>query len=311
MRLHSWQKWGISLSILWALGAGTYQRNKDIDRAESFTRIAYKICSDSKTVAGIIDLTSCDLQRYENRAISTTDSWGNAVGFALMPIPVGWLLAFILFHFGRIQVIGFRAVVPWRTFSQIQKTFAAFNVAATLAALLFGSMVIMNAYVDTLVPVSLGLKSNVTKVGDDYVMASGTWTRSGNLPGSEMVDPLQTSKIVCYRSELRCTESRASVAGSLLMTDMIDYDVEKWDASSIVFKNDGTCTVERFTIDLVTETVNGAGRTANLENPYCKVHAGKDDRWSYRLSDGFPVYWGERSKARPTPLRIIQALFGH
>jgi hypothetical protein len=62
---------------------------------------------------------------------------------------------------------------------------------------------------------------------------------------------------------------------------------------------------------MVTETVNGLGRAANCDGPLCKFWSGKEDRWTYRLSDGFTVYWDERLKARPLPLRILQALFGH
>jgi hypothetical protein len=311
MQLNGWQRWGILLSILWVLGAGIHQRNEDIEQAESFAGFAHKVCSDGKAVEGNTDAASCELARNENRIVWMKNSWGNVAAMALTPIPFGWLLAFVLLHAGRAQVIGFRAVVPWRTLSKPKKAFVAFSGAAALAALLFGSMVVMNQYVDTVVPVSIGLKASVMKSGADYVVASGTWTRSGTTPGSAMGTPLQTSKIACSRAERRCTESRASVAGNTLMTDLIDYDVEKWDGASIVFKSEGTCVVERFTIDLVTETVNGAGRTANLEDPYCRVHARKDERWSYRLSDGFPVYWEERSKARPVPLKLIQTLFGH
>ena len=93
-------------------------------------------------------------------------------------MPFGWLLAFILLHAGRAQVIGFRAVVAWRKLSTPKRAFVAFSGAAAFASLLFVSMVLMNQYVDTVVPVSIGLKATVIKSGDDYVVASGTWTRS-------------------------------------------------------------------------------------------------------------------------------------
>ena len=62
--------------------------------------------------------------------------------------------------------------------------------------------------------------------------------------------PLQTSRIVCNRVERRCSESRASVGGHLLMADLIEYEVERWDSAVVVFKAESECAVERFTIDI-------------------------------------------------------------
>jgi hypothetical protein len=311
MRLSSWQRWGILLSILWALGAGVHQRNEDVDVADGYASFARRVCAEGKAVERVADLTSCDQAMVGNRASWLTNSWGNVAAIALVPIPVGWLLAFILVHAGRALVAGVRAVVPWKVLSGPRKTFVAFCGATTVAALLFGSMVVMNLYADAAAPVSLSLKAMVTKVGDDYVQASGTWTRSGATSGSSMGDPLQTSKIVCNRLERRCSESRASVGGNLLMADLIEYEIERWDSGVIVFKAEAECAVERFTIDLASETVNGAGRAVNSDGPLCKFRSGKEERWSYRLSDGFPVYWELRSKARPLPLKLLQTLFGH
>lgn len=311
MRLSRWQRWGVLLSILWLLGAGVHQRNQDVEAADGYASFARRVCAEGKAVERVTDLRSCDEAVAGNRASWLTHSWGNVAATALIPIPVGWLLAFILLHAGRAEVAGFRAVVPWNTLSRPKKVFVAFSGVAAGAALLFGSMVLMNLYADSAAPVSLGLKAMVTKGGDDYVQASGTWTRSGATLGSSMGNPLQTSKIVCNRIERRCTESRASVGGNLLMADLIEYEVERWDGGVIVFKAESECAVERFTIDLVSETVNGAGQAANADGPLCKFRAGHETRWTLRLSDGFPVYWEIRSKARPLPLRLLQTLFGH
>lgn len=107
------------------------------------------------------------------------------------------------------------------------KGFVAFCGVTGVAGLLYGAVVVMNLDADAAVPVALGLKVMVTKVEDDYVQASGTWTRSGATAGSSIADPLQTSKIICNRLEGRCTESRASVGGNLLMADLIEYPIER------------------------------------------------------------------------------------
>lgn len=310
MGLSGWQRWGILLSILWAIAAGVHQRSDDVEAADNYASFARRVCAEGKVIKQIADLTSCDNAMAANRASWLTESWANVSITALAPIPVFWLLIFITRYFVRAQVSGFRAVVPWGALSGIKKCFVAFCGVTGVAGLLYGAVVVMNLYADAAVPVALGFKVMVTKVGDDYVQASGTWTRSGSPAGSSIADPLQTSKIICNRLEGRCTESRASVGGNLLMADLIEYPIERWDNGIVVFKSDADCATELFTIDLMSETVNGAGRATNPDAAICKFRPGKEEKWTYRLADGFPVYWAMRAQSRPLPLKLFHALFG-
>ncbi len=122
---------------------------------------------------------------------------------------------------------------------------------------------------------------------------------------------LQTSRIECNKAERRCTEARASVAGNVLISDLVEYDLESWTAAAIVLYNDGPCVTEVFTIDLNTKTVSGAGHRINKDGAFCEMYPGKDESWNYQLSDGFKVYWEKREIARPFLLRLIQTLFGN
>ncbi len=45
------QRLGIVASIIWAVSAGIYTHNADIERAESFAKFAYKVCADTKSLA--------------------------------------------------------------------------------------------------------------------------------------------------------------------------------------------------------------------------------------------------------------------
>ncbi len=310
MRLNGWQSLGIVFSIIWALGAAIHQRNTDVERAESFTKFAYRVCADTKALAHDNDLASCEQEREKNLVVWLKGSWGNVALLALAPIPLGWLAAFILINVGRAQVIGFRAVVPWATLSLPKKAFVIFCALASGVTVLFGVTVVLNLYVDTQVPVALGLRASVVKTGEDMVTAEGTWTRSGLTEGSAMGYPLQTSRIECNRQERRCTEAKAFVSDNALMTELVEYNVESWSATTIVFKNDGLCVTEVFTIDLKTESVNGVGHR-NKDQKFCNPFDSKEDNWNYRLSDGFKVYWEQRQKARPLPLRLIQTFFGN
>jgi len=150
----------------------------------------------------------------------------------------------------------------------------------------------------------------VMQTGDDMVTAEGTWTRSGMTEGSGIGYPLQTSQIKCIRPERRCSEARALVSGNTLMSELVEYEIESWSDTTIVFKNDNPCTTEVFTIDLKTKMVNGVGHR-NKDVKFCNPFGSKEDNWNYRLSDGFNVYWEQRQKARPLPLRLFQTLFGN
>ena len=311
MRLKGWQRLGIVLSTIWAVGAAIYQRNLDVDRAEGFAKFAYRVCLDSKSLAHDPDLASCEQERQKNLTVWMKGSWGNVAFIALVPIPLGWLAVFILFNAGRAANIGFRTVVPWAALSLPKKGFVIFCVLASGAVVLFGLLYVLNLYVDTKVPVALGLKASVIQTGEDLVTAEGTWTRSGLTEDSAMGYPLQTSHIECIRSKRRCLEARASVGGIILTSELVEYEVESWSATTIVFKNESLCISEVFTIDLKTESVNGAGHPINKDVEYCEKYGTKEESWNYRLSNGFEVYWAERQKARPILLRIIQAFFGN
>jgi hypothetical protein len=311
MKLSGWQRWGILLSILWAIGGAIHQRTEDVEKADDFAKFSYKVCADNKVAESDTDLRSCTEGQEKNRKIWMEGSTGNVAVFALMPIPLAWFAVFILRYIVRAQAVGFRAVVPWQTLSKPKKSFVVFSTVATVAVALFGIMVAMNLYVDTLVPVSIGYKSMVMKTGNSYVTAEGTWTRSGLTAGSSIAVPLQTSKINCNREERRCLEAKASVSGNVLTSELVQYDIESWSDTAIVFKNEDLCYAEVFTIDLRTSVVNGAGKQTNMDDAYCKRFSGREAKWNYRLADGFSVYWDQRQKARPLPLRVMHAFFGN
>ncbi|HXW26275.1 MAG TPA: hypothetical protein VEK73_16140 [Xanthobacteraceae bacterium] len=311
IKLNGWQRIGIIASIIWAFGAGIYTHKADVERANFFANFAYKVCAYSKEVAHETDLSSCDQERKANIIAWMKGSDENVAFAALAPIPLGWFAAFILLYVGRAQVIGFRAVVPWATLNWAKKSFVVFCTFVSLISILFAIMVILNLYVDTQVPVALALRPKVMKFGEDSVIAEGTWTRSGPTQWSSIAFPLQTSRIRCNRQERRCMEAKASVSGNVLVSELLEYEVESWTGGSIVFRNDAPCASEVFTIDLNTEAVSGAGHTINENTAFCKMREDNEKYWNYLLSNGFDVYWAQRQKARPLLLRLIQTLFGN
>lgn len=237
----------------------------------------------------------------------------NVAFAALAPIPFGWFAGFILLYLCRIQVAGFKAAVPWAELSKPKKGVAIFCMLSLGTGLLFASMTVMNLYVDIQVPVALSPFMDVVKTGDDLVRVSGTWTRHGAAEGSGMGYPLQTSTIDCNRVENRCTEARASVAGNVLVSEVVQHDLQSWTDQAIVIKDVDMCAEEVYTIDFNTKSVSGAGRRINSDTSFCKLSPASagETEWTYRMENGFPIYWDIRSKARPWPLRVIQSFFGH
>lgn len=206
----------------------------------------------------------------------------------------------------------------------LQKLAIIFSVAwakkalITLVALtivLAGFLWIMSLYLDARVPVYLAGNGRVQQY-KNWIIAEGTWTRSGSLSSSAMGAPLQTSRIQCSLREHRCTEARASISNRVLLSELIEYEIESWSETTVVLKSEARCAIEVFTIDLKTEVINGVGHPINGDGEFCKTYVeqfanGKEARWNYRLVDGFQVYWEEQKKARPLPLRLIVTLFGN
>ena len=295
-----------SVSIAWAVGAAIYQRNADVARAQDFVDWAYEVCINAKDPA-----VNCSRQREKSWEVWTKGSWGNVAFASLAPIPLGWIAAYIMIAISRGALIGFRAIVPWATMSLWRRVKAVSGVLIVLVVVMFGGAFVLNLYVDTRVPVSLSPGALATEVGNDLVSAKGTWTREGVTESSKIAFPLQTSRIMCYREERRCLVATAVVGfGNMLDADLQQYEIESWSDTTIVFTDDGLCTATVYTIDRKTKSVNGVGH--RLNESYCKSSlATTEESWSLHLTDGFKVYWDERRKARPLPLRLIQTLFGN
>jgi hypothetical protein len=315
-RLAAWQKFGIVLSIAWAIGTAVHTHNRAVEAAQSSASFAYKVCADGKDEAHSPDLSECDKEKSDSVAESMQGDTANAAIVALAPLPFAWMFAFVLVGLGRALAIGLHVVLPWKSMSRPRKVFVVAGGLVSVGAALFGLTCVMGLYTDTLVPVSPGPKAMVTDLGDTVVV-EGTWTREGPLgQGSRLADPLQTSKIICTQSDNRCVEGRAEVTseGHVLMADVTDYDIESWSPTTIVFVAETPCARETYTIDRKTQAVNGVGTRLRSDAKICNTRvaaASTEDRWEYHLADGFKTYWDLHQQARPTLLKVVQAFFGN
>lgn len=106
MRLNRWQRIGVIVSFVWAIGAAIVQRTADIERAQSFMAFAYKVCTESKALANDFDFKPCGDEMAKNWAIWIDGSWGNVAAVSLLPIPLGWLGVLIVIRLFRWVRVG-------------------------------------------------------------------------------------------------------------------------------------------------------------------------------------------------------------
>ena len=115
MRLNGWQRIGIVVSVVWAVGAAIYQRNADIERAERFVNWAYQVCTEAKSLKHESDFGDCSRELTKNWAIWLEGSWGNVALASLIPIPLGWLLVYVIIRIYRWVKTGFKRERPDRS----------------------------------------------------------------------------------------------------------------------------------------------------------------------------------------------------
>ena len=92
MKLNRWQRIGIVISILWALGSAYYERSSEMDAGQHFLSWSYQVCTESKASTP----EECSIEMNKNFDIWMKPNWGNIGFIALAPIPLGWLLVFII-----------------------------------------------------------------------------------------------------------------------------------------------------------------------------------------------------------------------
>jgi len=155
------------------------------------------------------------------------------------------------------------------------------------------------------VPFVLPSRSVVTGMWDKgYVSAMGTWV----IDNAKSAAPFQTSTISCWRSEDVCREARAQlVNGNYLDVDLDVYEIEKWDAHTIIYTTDSpTCVHYTYTIDRASEAVSGVRVVKTPDDPRC---VDLDRRLVLRLVDGLDVHMKAREEALPWWGQIVVAPF--
>jgi hypothetical protein len=94
MRLNGWQRIGIITSVVWAIGAPIYLDYSAEQKAMEWFRASYEVCrsnpgNDGNTCFEMASRAYDNVSRY--RSFADT---GNVAFVSLVPIVLGWLLAY-------------------------------------------------------------------------------------------------------------------------------------------------------------------------------------------------------------------------
>jgi hypothetical protein len=114
-RLNGWQRIRILLSVLWAIGSWIWITRENLDRQ---TDLKYdpavlldQLCLEQPNA----DVGACNRRLWEDLAdeapleiVQKTEDAHDAIFFALVPIPIGWLVAYALVGLVRWVKPGFR-----------------------------------------------------------------------------------------------------------------------------------------------------------------------------------------------------------
>jgi len=106
-KLGVWQRLGIIASVLWIIGGGLWQRTSDVERAQTFMNSSYQTCFDAHPPnADRAYYATCMSKAWADYQIVVAGSWGNVAFFAIAPVALAWLAAFIAIVVSRWVLAG-------------------------------------------------------------------------------------------------------------------------------------------------------------------------------------------------------------
>ena len=126
MELNGWQRIGLVASLLWALGGGWYERERQTQQASRIYMVSVtdlcpsipdeaatpeNLINNSRNVAYFKCLNDAS-KRYESQRALDSGAIRNILMFSLLPIPLAWLLVYLGLRTYRWIRVGFAAGAP-------------------------------------------------------------------------------------------------------------------------------------------------------------------------------------------------------
>lgn len=103
MRINGWQRVGVVLSILWAIGAAIYVRSAQVQHADSLFQMKFSACLNEQSA----NVEACSNKVSLQNAMDVTAYWPDVAFFAFAPVIAGWLVACIALRIFRWVKVGF------------------------------------------------------------------------------------------------------------------------------------------------------------------------------------------------------------
>ncbi len=184
------------------------------------------------------------------------------------------------------------------------KTFKVILWLGLLSATIFTLATWSEIQKNTKVPATLGSQFVYTDSWDKgYFNATGTW----NSAGEKRVDKLNSVEITCILAKKMCAVSVASLnqyndIKPFLSSSLDIFDVVRWDANVINFKEEKQCAETAFSINRETKTVS-ALRKYHSTVSGCSPDSSKE--MTYTLVNGYDVYSGLIKENDNVPMNVF------
>jgi len=307
---------GLAISLVWVIASIYSGYNKAEILATQLSDSAYESCIQTQIETKQAANPSCADQKRENYEIYS-EKWSTLLTLAFLPVPFFWIYGFILLTISRCFRHGSKTVLDLSSLSIWKKGFAYFCYVFTGLTIFIFVLAALVTYQKLQVPVSLSYNTKMY-VGKDYsagyATAEGTWIIKGDANKEQMINPLQTSRIVCRIQAKECIEARAEVmqvanSSSYLLAKDFRYEITSWTKDSIVFKDSGICFDKFFTYDLNSKTIIGVEKFSAQASKTCRRPEDWKRETTYELVGGYTVYEELSAKARPWLLRVFFSLF--
>lgn len=101
MKLNRWQRIGVVLSVVWALGAAYYERSSQMESGQKWMEISSQSCHDSNALAINPPKKDCSKEWEKDFQMFMTPNWEVIAFISIAPIPIGWGVAFLLIRIYR------------------------------------------------------------------------------------------------------------------------------------------------------------------------------------------------------------------
>ena len=106
-KLNGWLRICIVLTVLWVLVAGLYTNKMVTEQGMNTRSMIYNLCLNDNSHSKDFDYKNCSKRADEFYDSAVQNRLQDVLGIALIPVPIFWLIGFIIFRVYRWVKKGF------------------------------------------------------------------------------------------------------------------------------------------------------------------------------------------------------------